>query len=110
MNFFKITLTSLALFSLLTVSNANAKEYPSDLTFENAISETILALESSTYKDISVVTTAGSLVGEFVKKTKEVLILKQYTGSIHSKTGKEKVHLTFIKLDSITAISISILE
>ncbi|TEW51488.1 hypothetical protein [Psychromonas algicola] len=87
-----------------------SKKYAADLNFNDAIEQSILAAQESGYKDISVTTENGTIVGEYVQKTNEVLILKEETGITHSKTGKEKVELSFIKLDTIIAISVYILE
>lgn len=87
-----------------------SKKYAADLNFNDAIEQSILAAQESGYKDISVTTENGTIVGEYVQKTNEVLILKEETGITHSKTGKEKVELSFIKLDTIIAISFYILE
>jgi hypothetical protein len=111
MNIFKKILASTTLVLFITSMSVNAKEqYPVDLTFANAVEQSILAVESSAYKNIQVMTNAGVISGEFAQKTNDVLILKEYTGSTHVKTGKEKVALTFIKLDSIVSVSVYILE
>ena len=70
-----------------------SKQYSVDLNFNDSIEQSILAAQESGYKDINVTTTNGSIVGEFVQKTTDVLILKEDTGITHSKTGKEKVAL-----------------
>jgi len=90
----------------MTVSN----KYAEDLNFNDSIEQSILAAQNSGYKEISVSTDNGTFIGEYVQKTNEVLILRENTGTIHSNSGKEKVRLSFIKLESILAISVYILE
>ncbi|RJG50705.1 hypothetical protein [Motilimonas pumila] len=84
--------------------------YPTDMSFDAAISQSIIDAKSSGYKEIVVSTTAGAFRGEYVQQTSEVLVLKQHTGNTHLKSGKEKLQLSYIRLDSIVAVSAYTLE
>jgi len=87
-----------------------SQKYPASFNFDAAIDECVSIAQETGYKDLNVLTNQGSIVGEFVQKTEQVLILREDTGITHSKTGKEKVALSFIKLDTIIAISVYTLD
>lgn len=99
------------LVSLFVVSNVEAKEpVDADMVFSQSIDKAIDMLEKSTYKTIEVSTIGGTFYGEFVSKSKETLVLKSVTDNTHLDSGKTRVGLVFIRLDSIVAISVSVLE
>lgn len=104
-----ITSVFLILISLTTPALAETN-IPSKLNFKNAIDKSLSMIKESSYKDITVITNGGSLTGEYVKKTKEVLVLKSKTGSINLKSNKEKIIYIFVDLKSIVAISVNVLE
>jgi hypothetical protein len=100
----------LSIFLLIALANVNAEVViPENLSFSSAIKLSIEQLENSPYKTLEVQTEAGVFSGDYVSKTDEVLILKTKTNSIHMKSGKEKVILTYINISNITAISVFVL-
>ncbi|VAW58559.1 hypothetical protein MNBD_GAMMA11-2512 [hydrothermal vent metagenome] len=78
--------------------------------FSAAIKNSLGQLEKSPYKALEVHTTSGSFSGEFVSQSKDVIVLKTKTGDFQMKLGKEKIRLTSIKVNSITAISVYVLD
>lgn len=99
------------LFLLLITNFAYADtQFSSDLTFKDAINQSLSMVEKATYKDIHVATANGVMTGELVSKTKDVIILKSKTGRMNLKTNKEVTVLTFIDLSKVELISINILE
>ena len=103
--------TFIAVLAIFALANTvSAEKYDQGLSFNDAIEESLLAVQASPYKDIYVMTISGSIAGEFVQKNQDVLILKEHTGITNTKTGKEKVSLSFIKLDSIVSISVYVSE
>jgi hypothetical protein len=100
----------LSVFLLIALTNANAEiVIPEKLSFSSAIKLSIEQLEKSPYKTLQVQTESGVFSGDYVNKTDEVLILKTKTNTIHMKSGKDKVVLTYINISSIIAISVFVL-
>jgi len=96
---------------LLFISNAYAKPpFPSDLSFSDAIDRSLALVNKGTYKNITILTSSGTLTGELLQKTKEVLILKTKTGSINLNSGKEKVQMSFVDIKTIESILIETSE
>lgn len=110
MKFTKTTTLAFALLSTLAFSNTYAAKISDKMTFTAAIDYSLDQVKNSPYKTLHVKTTSGSFEGELVAKTKEVVILKTKTNSIHMKTGKEKVLMTYINISTITAISAYVLD
>jgi hypothetical protein len=101
----------LSFFILIALTNANAEVVISEkLSFSSAIKLSIEQLEKSPYKTLEVQTESGVFSGDYVSKTDEVLLLRTKTNTIHMKSGKEKVILTYINISSITAISVFVLD
>lgn len=103
-------LISALLFSCTTTQVFADSNFSPTLKFDDVIDKSLSLIKESGYKNIDVITRSGSFSGEFINKTEEVLILKMKTGSTNLKAGKEKMQLSLIRLDSIEAISIYILE
>ncbi|VAW65375.1 hypothetical protein MNBD_GAMMA09-2949 [hydrothermal vent metagenome] len=99
-----------AIFLSLTISGANAGTPPADMEFPAAIKYSLDLLDKSPYKTLEISTTSGSFSGDFVSRTKGVIVLKGKTGSIHMKSGKEKLLMSYIDISTITAISIYVLD
>jgi hypothetical protein len=101
----------LSFYLFLTVPSAYSDSAtPENLSFSSAITLSLDQLDKSPYKSLDVQTVSGSFSGDFVSKTEEVLILRNKTNSIHMKSGKEKIILTYIDVSKITAISVYVLS
>ncbi len=102
----KTCLAAVFVAGQLLVGVANGENlFPDQMSMDGAIDAVLAQVEKANYKDIEVMTTAGSFSGEFVKKSGEVLILKKKTGSIHLATQKEKARYMVIDLKEIAGIS-----
>ncbi len=97
-------------FLSTAMTNASAGTPPADMDFPAAIKYSLESLDKSPYKTLEISTTSGSFSGEFVSKTKGVIILKTKTGSIHMKSSKEKLLMNYIDISTITAISVYVLD
>lgn len=107
----KLLTLILSFFLLLTMTSVYSDSViPENLSFSSAITLSLDQLEKSPYKSLEVQTVSGVFSGDFVSKTKDVLVLKSKTNSIHMKSGKEKVVLTYIDVSKITAISVYVLS
>lgn len=104
---FQLTFLSAYLIPAVTAAEVT---YPTAMTFDAALSQSVIDAKSSGYQELIVATTGGVFRGEFVQQTNEVLVLKQNTGTTHLKTGKEKIALSYIRIDTIVAVSVHTIE
>lgn len=93
-----------------TSSALAESKFPDDMKIAAAISHAIAQSGKSEYKDMEVMTTSGSVSGEFVKLAGSVLILKQKSGNINLKHNKERVQYIMVDVNSITGISFATVE
>ena len=107
----KLLLISLSFFLMLTTMSVHSDSAtPRNMFFSSALTLCLEQLEKSPYKTLVVQTVSGAFSGDFESKTKDFLILKTKTDSIHMKSGKEKLVLTYIDISKITAISVYVLS
>ena len=98
------TLVCICLFCAQFSANAETS-FPDQMTMEDAVDTALAQVEQSTYKDVEVLTTAGSVSGEYLKRSGEVLILKRKTGNIHLQLKKEKINYILIDVKNIISIA-----
>jgi len=109
MKIFKALAVSCCLFLSLSQMPANAAASP-EAGFSAAVKSTLAQLDKSPYKTLEVYTTSGSFSGELVSQSKDVIVLMTKTGSIHLKSNKKKILMTSVNVNTITAISIYVLD
>lgn len=107
----KLFATTFCIYLLFSAFTVNAETgFPDKMSIEDAVNAALAQVKLSVYKDVEVMTTAGSVSGELVKRAGDVLILKKKTGSIHMKSDKEKVSFILIDIKKIVDISFYTLE
>jgi hypothetical protein len=80
------------------------------MTMGDALNTALKQVGSSAYKDVEVMTHAGHVSGELVKRSGDVLILKTKTGRIDMKTNKEKINYILVDTKSVVGISFYTLD
>ncbi len=80
-------------------------EFSGQMSMPEAIDAALKMVEESVYKDVEVLTNAGRISGELVKRSGDVLILKTMTGVVHLKTNKEKINYVLVNVNAIVGIS-----
>ncbi len=95
--------------ALFSQASADAN-IPKNMNFADVIEHSLGLLDKSPYAELQIHTTSGSFTGNYVSKSKDVLVLSWETDMTHMKTGKEKIQMIFIKIETITAVSIYVLK
>lgn len=99
--------------SLLACSMQTAvaePKFPDDMKMADAIKNVIAQVNKSDYKEVSLLTTAGTITGEFVKQSGDVIIVKKKSGSMNLKHNKERVQYTLVNVNQVIGIEFSSLD
>lgn len=99
-----------SLFVGLTQVAVAETKFPDDMKMADAIKNVISQVNKSDYKEIEVITTNGTVSGEFVKQSGDVLILKRMSGNINLKHNKERVQYTIVNIRDVIGVSFSTLD
>lgn len=111
MKLYKLLSRTVVIYCLFSLFSVNAEpKFPDNMEMKDMVDVALAQIKDSPYKSISVLTESGTMTGEFVKRSGDVLILKTDTGAIHLGSGKAKFSYVMVDVNKVISVEFFGLE